>query len=204
MQTTIPLECASVTDLTSRPADLQVETNVLDVTVTSVGTVESTIWNYSNHAAGQTEGIIMGDERGVHDDLLAGNSIQTGALADEQDRWTSSFDMRSDRAAVRSQLWLAGMAIGALLAALLIAILALATPPSASAAPSGAVSARHVVDALQANGYRVIVNKVGSNPLERCTVISTRPGRDVTRTKSLSDDRWDEVVYTTIYVDARC
>ncbi|MDH6196037.1 hypothetical protein M2272_002677 [Mycobacterium frederiksbergense] len=40
----------------------------------------------------------------------------------------------------------------------------------ASAAPSGGSSAAETIARLQADGKRVIINKVGSGPLSQCTV----------------------------------
>lgn len=76
--------------------------------------------------------------------------------------------------------------------------------PRAEAAPSRTDSAEETVKALQREGYKVILNRVGSLPLGECIVSAIRPGRQVTRTSSLSDDVVEEVLYTTIYVDARC
>lgn len=75
----------------------------------------------------------------------------------------------------------------------------------AMAAPSGGGSAQDTVNSLQANGYRVILNKVGSAPLDQCTVRSVRPGRDITQTRTDSGgDPVNVVLYTTVYVDANC
>lgn len=84
------------------------------------------------------------------------------------------------------------------------ATLIVACVPRTAAAPAASHSAQDTVESLQARGYRVIVNRVGSLPLDECTVTSMRPGRPVTRAKSLSDDLEDELVYTTVYVDAKC
>ena len=46
---------------------------------------------------------------------------------------------------------------------------------TASAAPSGPSAAADTIARLQADGNRVIVNKVGTGPMEECTVASVRP-----------------------------
>ena len=83
------------------------------------------------------------------------------------------------------------------------AAIGLAAP--AVAAPSGSGSAQDTVNQLEANGYRVILNKIGGASLEHCTVTSVRPGRQVTQpvTDSGGDLR-QQVLYTTVYVDATC
>jgi hypothetical protein len=62
-------------------------------------------------------------------------------------------------------------------AAIVLAILIDTLAPAALAAPSGAGFAQHTINALQADGYNVIVNKVGSAPLGQCTVTPVHPGR---------------------------
>jgi hypothetical protein len=94
----------------------------------------------------------------------------------------------------------ATLIVGAVVTATLI----VACMPRTAAAPAASHSAQDTVESLQASGYRVIVNRVGSLPLDECTVTSMRPGRPVTQAKSLSDDLEDELVYTTVYVDAKC
>ncbi|WP_082943657.1 hypothetical protein [Mycobacterium sp. 1274761.0] len=44
----------------------------------------------------------------------------------------------------------------------------------ATAAPSGPSNANETIARLHANGNRVLVNKVGTGPLEQCTVTSVR------------------------------
>jgi hypothetical protein len=46
---------------------------------------------------------------------------------------------------------------------------------TASAAPSGPTTAADTIARLQADGNRVIVNKVGTGPIDQCTVESVRP-----------------------------
>ena len=72
----------------------------------------------------------------------------------------------------------------------------------ASAAPTGPVNAATTIQDLQANGYRVILNKVGAEPLSACHVTSIRPGQPVTETVPAGGgDTMLKVVYTPVYVD---
>lgn len=72
----------------------------------------------------------------------------------------------------------------------------------ASAAPTGPVNAATTIQDLQAKGYRVILNKVGAEPLSACHVTSIRPGQPVTETVSAGGgDTMLKVVYTPVYVD---
>jgi hypothetical protein len=83
------------------------------------------------------------------------------------------------------------------------ATLGLAAP--AVAAPSGTGSAQDTVNQLEANGYKVILNKVGGASLDKCTVTSVRPGREITQPRTDSGgDLTQHVLYTTVYVDANC
>lgn len=53
------------------------------------------------------------------------------------------------------------------------AILGLAAP--ADAAPTGPGNAQDIVNTLAAQGYQVIVNRLGSTPLDQGTVVAVRP-----------------------------
>lgn len=75
----------------------------------------------------------------------------------------------------------------------------------AVAAPAGPDSAQDTVNRLESNGYKVILNKVGTAPLEQCTVSGVRPGREVTEFRqNRRDQTVERVLYTTVYVDASC
>lgn len=75
----------------------------------------------------------------------------------------------------------------------------------AVAAPTGPGTAQDTINTLEANGHKVIVNKVGSASLDQCTVSAVRPGRDVTEFRNTRSDRMVErVLYTTVYVDLQC
>ena len=76
----------------------------------------------------------------------------------------------------RHALAIAIVLIGAIDAALIIDLLDV----PALATPSGTESAQETITALQASGYKVIVDKVGAVPLAQCTVTAARPGRQIT------------------------
>lgn len=79
---------------------------------------------------------------------------------------------------------------------------------SAVAAPTGPSSVNQTVDKLQADGFHVIVNKVGTAPLDECVVSGLRPGQTFSRMDSGAPGAMDDIVTTvtsmTVYVDARC
>ena len=79
----------------------------------------------------------------------------------------------------------------------------------AASAPSGPPNADQTVRQLQAQGYHVIVNKVGGEPVDHCTVRAIRPGQTYSRTDSGApgaggDDLVTTVTDRTVYVDVRC
>jgi hypothetical protein len=81
-------------------------------------------------------------------------------------------------------------------------VLGLAAP--AAAAPTGAESAQQTINSLQSEGYKVIINKVGTTPLDMASVVAVRPGRPVTQTVTDSDGHsYQKVLYTTVYVDVQ-
>lgn len=74
--------------------------------------------------------------------------------------------------------------------------------------PGRAHWTRHAQDtirALQAQGYNVIVNKLGTAPLNQSSVIAVRPGQSFTRTDSgvpgAGNDIMTTVTGRTVYVD---
>lgn len=86
-----------------------------------------------------------------------------------------------------------------------IATFMIASAQPATAAPTGPGTVQDTVSKLESNGYKVILNKVGSAPLDQCTVTGVRPGRDVTEYRQNRRDQLVErVLYTTVYVDASC
>lgn len=85
-----------------------------------------------------------------------------------------------------------------------VALLA-APAPHAGAAPSGPSNVGDIINTLQSQGYKVIVNKTGSAPLERCTLRAVRPGRNITEyRKDVRERTVERVVAKTIYVDVSC
>lgn len=83
------------------------------------------------------------------------------------------------------------------------AILGLTAP--AGAAPTGPDNAQNTINELQADGYHVIVNRVGTTPLEQATVVAVRPGQTYSRTDSGNpgDSLATTVTGKTVYVDVR-
>ena len=68
----------------------------------------------------------------------------------------------------------------------------------ASAAPSGPSNAEKTIRQLQSQGYTVIVNRLGSSPLDQASVVAVRPGPNFSRTDTLS-----AVTTRTVYVDVK-
>jgi len=89
-----------------------------------------------------------------------------------------------------------------------IATAALGLAGTAGAAPSGAVDASKTVGQLQARGFDVIVNKVGTAPLDQCVVNAVRPGHTFSRMDSGVPGAMDDIVTTvtamTVFVDVAC
>jgi hypothetical protein len=85
------------------------------------------------------------------------------------------------------------------------ATLGLAGP--AQAAPSGPGSAAQTINELQADGYTVIVNRIGTTPLDQATVVAVRPGQTFSRTDTgvagAGDDIFTTVTDRTVYVDVK-
>jgi hypothetical protein len=83
------------------------------------------------------------------------------------------------------------------------ATLGLATP--AVAAPTGPGNAQDTINELKADGYNVIVNRVGGTPLEQATVVAVRPGQTYSRTDSGNpgDTLQTTVTSKTVYVDVK-
>jgi hypothetical protein len=89
-----------------------------------------------------------------------------------------------------------------------IATAALGLAGAAGAAPSGSVDASQTVNQLQARGFDVIVNKLGTAPLDQCVVSAVRPGQTFSRMDSGVPGAMDDIVATvtamTVYVDVAC
>jgi hypothetical protein len=83
------------------------------------------------------------------------------------------------------------------------AVLGLAAP--VSAAPTGPGNAQETINQLQADGYNVIVNRIGATPLDQATVVAVRPGQTYSRTDSGNpgDSFTTTVTDKTVYVDVK-
>jgi NADPH:quinone reductase-like Zn-dependent oxidoreductase len=96
----------------------------------------------------------------------------------------------------------AAISVGALASA------ALGLAGAAHAAPAGAATVDQTVSQLQADGYQVILNKVGTAPLNQCAVSAVRPGQTFSRTDSGVPGAGNDVITTvtnkTVYVDVKC
>lgn len=79
---------------------------------------------------------------------------------------------------------------------------------TANAAPTGPPTADQVVGQLRSQGYHVIVNRVGTASLDRCSVTAVRPGQTYSRTDSGVPGARNDIVTTmtgkTAYVDVTC
>ena len=89
-------------------------------------------------------------------------------------------------------------------AGLTAAVLGLAAP--AAAAPSGS-DAQQTISQLEADGNRVIVNRLSDTPLSQATVVAVQPGPalrgTVPNTGYNDDNRQDVVTGQVYYVDIR-
>ena len=84
------------------------------------------------------------------------------------------------------------------------AVLGLGAP--ANAAPTGPGNAEQTISQLQAQGYNVIVNRLGASQLYQATVVAVRPGQTYSRTDSGVpgvDHPTTTVTSKTVYVDVR-
>ena len=89
-------------------------------------------------------------------------------------------------------------------ASLTAAVLGLAAP--AAAAPSGS-DAQQTISQLEADGNRVIVNRLSDTPLSQAIVVAVQPGPalrgTVPNTGYNDDNRQDVVTGQVYYVDIR-
>src|SRR5690349_16087592 len=87
--------------------------------------------------------------------------------------------------------------------ALSAAFLGLAAP--ALAAPTGPGNAQDTISKLEADGYKVIVNRIGSAPLEQASVVAVRSGQTYSRTdhSGPGDDLSTKLLSKTVYVDVK-
>ena len=79
---------------------------------------------------------------------------------------------------------------------------------TANAAPAGPSSVDATISQLRAQGYQVIVNRIGTGAVDHCTVSAVRPGQTFSRTDSGAPRADDDLVTTvtnkTVYVDVAC
>jgi hypothetical protein len=85
------------------------------------------------------------------------------------------------------------------------ALIGLAAP--AVAAPTGPGDAQQTIDVLRAQGYTVIVNRIGTAPLEQADVVAVRPGQTYSRTDSglpgAGNDISTTVTNKSVYLDIK-
>ena len=91
-----------------------------------------------------------------------------------------------------------GFAVTSALAAAAIGFAA-----AAHAAPDGPGNAQQTISQLQTDGYTVIVNRLGTTPLDQAAVIAVRPGQTFVRTDSSGDGLVTAVTSKTVYVDVK-
>jgi len=79
---------------------------------------------------------------------------------------------------------------------------------TAHAVPSGPSSVDATVNQLRSQGYQVIVNRVGTASLDRCTVTAVRSGQTYSRTDfgvpGTGSDPVTTITNKTVYVDVSC
>src|SRR5262245_17966014 len=94
------------------------------------------------------------------------------------------------------------------LAAGALASSALGLAGIANAAPSGLPSVDTTISQLRAQGFQVIVNRVGTAQVDECTIDAVRPGQTFSRTDSgvpgANNDLVTTVTNKTVYVDVSC
>jgi hypothetical protein len=101
-------------------------------------------------------------------------------------------------------LILTSLTAGALAAA------ALGMPAAANAAPAGPGSVDATINELRAQGFDVVVNRIGTAAQEQCTLSAVRPGQTFSRSDTGSGlpgsafDIVTTVTGKTVYVDIIC
>ena len=93
----------------------------------------------------------------------------------------------------------------AVVSGLAAAVIGLAAP--AVAAPTGPGDAQQTIDVLRAQGYTVIVNRIGTVPLDQADVVAVRPGQTYSRTDTgvpgAGNDIYTIVTDKTVYLDVK-
>jgi len=112
-----------------------------------------------------------------------------------------SLDIKEKRNVKMKKFGFTAAAVSGLAAA----VIGLAAP--AAAAPTGPGDAQQTIDVLRAQGYTVIVNRLGTGPLEHADVVAVRPGQTYSRTDSGIPGAGNDIVTTvtnkTVYVDVK-
>lgn len=89
-----------------------------------------------------------------------------------------------------------------------LASVALGLTGTANAAPAGPSAVDQTVSQLRSQGYQVVLNRVGTAPLDRCTISAVRPGQTFSRTDSGAPGAGQDLITTvtnrTVYVDLTC
>lgn len=89
-----------------------------------------------------------------------------------------------------------------------LASAALGLAGTANAVPTGPSSVDQTVNQLRSQGYQVVMNRVGTAPLDRCTISAVRPGQTISRTDSGAPGAGQDIVTTvtnrSVYVDLSC
>jgi len=86
----------------------------------------------------------------------------------------------------------------------------LALPIMGTAAPAGPTMVERTIADLHSRGFHVLLNRVGTAPLEQCSVASVRPGQTFARMDSGSgapgaeDDIVTTVTSMTVFLDLSC
>lgn len=90
--------------------------------------------------------------------------------------------------------------VAGMLAAAVIGVTGVAAAESASSTTVGTTISR-----LASKGYRVLVFRVGSAPIDQCSVSRVRPGSTLTRTvPGTGSDHATSVVSKSVYLDLVC
>jgi hypothetical protein len=96
------------------------------------------------------------------------------------------------------------------LTAAALAAAALGLPVAANAAPAGPSTVDATISELRAQGFDVVVNRVGAGPQDLCTLSAVRPGQTYSRSDTGSGlpgsafDIVTTVTGQTVYVDIQC
>jgi hypothetical protein len=96
------------------------------------------------------------------------------------------------------------------LTAAALAAAALGLPAAVNAAPAGPGSVDATINELRAQGFDVVVNRMGAAPQELCTLSAVRPGQTFSRSDTGSGlpgsafDIVTTVTGKTVYVDISC